>query len=737
MIMFCQDILFSKAIRGSYWVGRPFTMRGAGLLCLLCVCAASPAALGPGLGAGARLSARTATGRAPPLPEGRCVVYGMTMFEGAMWSPEPCTVCQCQGDMVKCKPSACDPGPAAGKVQVVKKTSEHQGVGGGARRSSSKTSTSRGGQEVKETSEHQGEGGGARRSSSKTSTSRGGQEVKETSEHQGEGGGARRSSSKTSTSRGGQEVRTKGQTRPAGGPEQRPAGGPLSPEQRPAGGPEQRPAGGPPSPEQRPAGGPLSPAAVPPAVKTPAAPRSRRPNNSSDEEDRDSSDEDEDAEDEDVVGPPPPPPAKAKVDPPTPAPSVLRAAPPRPPARGAGGRPVVAFPQKPPFMASLPWGCLLADTLVACGSTGLSRMPLISDRGVRTLYLADNKISRIPAKALAGLPNLEWLDLSKNKLDDASFAPLLFQNLTRLRRLILDGNNLTRVPDFLPPSLLELKINDNQLSGLTPRSFKGLSKLLTLELEDNHFHDGNVSPLTFRPLRKLAYLRLDDNRFRGVPSGLPVSLQELHLSDNKIEVVQAGILNKTVNLRALDLSHNRIREDRIAPHALLHLLKLESLDLSHNRLVHVPSFLPPGVRQLVLHHNLIQRIPAFVFGHLAPGLDSLHLSHNRLQDGGLAPASFRGLSSSLAELLLDHNLLHSVPRGLLQLRNLQHLRLNHNLISDVPLGALCDPGAREDSPLLSVHLENNLIQRHLVPPSSFSCIRSYYSVLLRPQRDEE
>ncbi|XP_059910549.1 extracellular matrix protein 2-like isoform X2 [Gadus macrocephalus] len=766
--MFCQDILFSKAIRGSYWVWRPFTMRGAGLLCLLCVCCASPAALsgaggaGPGLGAGARLRARTATGRTPPLPEGRCVVYGMTMFEGAMWSPEPCTVCQCQGDMVKCKPSACDPGPAVGKVQVVKKTSVHQGVGGGGRRSSSKTSTSRG-QEVKETSEHQGEGGGARRSSSKTSTSRGGQEVKETSEHQGEGGGARRSSSKTSTSRG-QEVRTKGQTRPAGGPEQRPAGGPPSPEQRPAGGPEQRPAGGPPSPEQRPAGGPPSPeqrpaggpeqrpaggpeqrpaggppspAAVPPAVKTPVAPRSRRPHNSSDEEDRDSSDEDEDAEDEDVVGPPHPPPAKAKVNPPTPSPSVLRTAPPRPPARGAGGRPVVAFPQKPPFMASLPWGCLLADTLVACGSTGLSRMPLISDRGVRTLYLADNKISRIPAKALAGLPNLEWLDLSKNKLDDASFAPLLFQNLTRLRRLILDGNNLTRVPASLPPSLLELKINDNQLSGLTPRSFKGLSKLLTLELEDNHFHDGNVSPLTFRPLRKLAYLRLDDNRFRGVPSGLPVSLQELHLSDNKIEVVQAGILNKTVNLRALDLSHNRIREDRIAPHALIHLLKLESLDLSHNWLVHVPSFLPPGVRQLVLHHNLIQRIPAFVFGHLAPGLDSLHLSHNRLQDGGLAPASFRGLSSSLAELLLDHNLLHSVPRGLLQLRNLQHLRLNHNLISDVPLGALCDPGAREDSPLLSVHLENNLIQRHLVPPSSFSCIRSYHSVLLRPQRDEE
>ena len=55
-------------------------------------------------------------------------------------------------------------------------------------------------------------------------------------------------------------------------------------------------------------------------------------------------------------------------------------------------------------------------------------------------------------------------------------------------------------------------------------------------------------------------------------SASPSVRQELHLSDNKIEVVQAGILNKTVNLRALDLSHNRIREDRIAPHAWIHLL---------------------------------------------------------------------------------------------------------------------------------------------------------------------
>ncbi|XP_055024396.2 extracellular matrix protein 2 [Misgurnus anguillicaudatus] len=404
----------------------------------------------------------------------------------------------------------------------------------------------------------------------------------------------------------------------------------------------------------------------------------------------------------------------------------------QPVGRGIG-RPVS---RTPVHMDSLPAGCLLSESLIACGNTGITQMPIIRDPGVKGLFLADNKISKIPTHALAGLPNLEWLDLSKNKLDDLSLGLNVFRNLTKLRRLNLDGNNFTKVP-ALPTSLVELKMNDNKLSGLTPHSFKGLSQLLTLELEDNYFHDGNVSPLTFRPLRKLIYLRLDDNKFRAIPSGLPVSVQELHLSDNKIEVVHSGLLNKTTNLRVLDLSHNKIREDRIDPKAWIHLLKLEYLDLSHNKLVHVPSFLPAGLRQLSLHHNQIERIPGYVFGHLRLGLDSLHLSYNRLREDGINEVSFLGLYNSLSELLLDHNQLRSIPRGILQLKALQHLRLNHNYISYITMNSLCDTSARDDSPLLSVHLEHNLIERRLIPPMAFSCIKTYNSVILRPQRYEE
>ncbi|KAM9430835.1 extracellular matrix protein 2-like isoform 1-T2 [Salvelinus alpinus] len=410
----------------------------------------------------------------------------------------------------------------------------------------------------------------------------------------------------------------------------------------------------------------------------------------------------------------------------------------KPVVRAPGpGHPVVTFPRKHSIMESLPAGCLLLESLITCGSTGMAHIPILSDQGVKTLYLADNKISKIPHQALAGLPNLEWLDLSKNKLDDSSISPDLFRILTKLRRLNLDGNNLTKVPSFLPPSLVELKINDNKILGLTPSSFKGLSKLLTLELEDNHFHDGNVSPLTFRPLKKLIYLRLEDNKFRAIPSGLPTTLQTLHLSDNRIEEVHERILNKTVNLRFLDLSYNKIREDRIAPRAWIHLLKLESLDLSHNKLVHVPSFLPVGLQQLHLHHNQIERIPGYVFGHMKPGLNLLHLSHNRLSNDGIDNVSFLGLYNTLTELLLDHNQLRSIPRGLLKLKSLQLLRLNHNVIRYVPLNSLCDTRLSDDSPLISVHLEYNLIDRRLIPPTALSCIKTYHSIILRPQSHEE
>ncbi|KAM5145921.1 extracellular matrix protein 2-like [Mantella aurantiaca] len=393
------------------------------------------------------------------------------------------------------------------------------------------------------------------------------------------------------------------------------------------------------------------------------------------------------------------------------------------------------IPTTPHHIPSLPSGCLLSEFTIACGNTKMTYLPLMTDLGLKTLYLAENEISKLPARAFAGLPNLEWLDLSKNKLDDSGLAFDVFKNLTKLKRLNLDGNRLSALP-LLPSSLQELKVNDNNLRELNRHSFRGLSNLLNLEMEGNGFHDGNVSPLSFKPLKNLIYLRLNRNQFRAVPSGLPSTVQELHLDNNRIEAVHEGILNKTLNLSIIALSNNRLMEDGIAPRAWIHLMNVESLDLSHNRMVHVPSFLPRGLKQLILHHNHIERIPGYVFAHMKPGLEFLHLSHNHLRDDGIHAVSFFGLYKSLTELLLDNNYMQSIPRGIINLKSLQVLRLSFNKIRYVPLNSICDTRISEDSNLVSVHLENNYINRRHIPPTAFSCIKTYYSIVLRPQIDE-
>ncbi|XP_072884203.1 uncharacterized protein [Hemitrygon akajei] len=219
---------------------------------------------------------------------------------------------------------------------------------------------------------------------------------------------------------------------------------------------------------------------------------------------------------------------------------------------------------------SLPSGCILAERAIACPGNKLSVIPKLADPALHTLYLADNNITTVSSADFAHLPNIQWLDLSRNNVGDEGMDSEAFRNLTRLRRLNLDGNRLGKIP-WLPPSLEELKLNDNRLTAIDRNSFRGLSRLLTLDLEDNGLDDGNLNPTSFRPLRKLVYLRLGRNRFRALPSGLPASLRELYLENNLIEEIPGGLLNKTTNLTILILRNNSLQENRISPQAWFHL----------------------------------------------------------------------------------------------------------------------------------------------------------------------
>ncbi|XP_047202521.1 extracellular matrix protein 2 isoform X3 [Girardinichthys multiradiatus] len=383
---------------------------------------------------------------------------------------------------------------------------------------------------------------------------------------------------------------------------------------------------------------------------------------------------------------------------------------------------------------SLPAGCDISDVTVTCENAKLIHFPPLSVPELKSLSLEGNNISSIPAGAFNGIPNLEWINLKKNKLTSAGIDPKAFTALKTLRRLYLDENLLDAVPSDLPSTLQELKINENKLRGIDENSFQDLSNLVILELEGNLLSEGNVDPRAFAPLIQLSYFRLGRNHFRTVPQGLPKSLLELYLENNLIEEISETVFNRTTNLNLVSLRHNKLDETKIAPMAWFNHRNLESIDLSHNELYLVPSYLPKSLIHLVLVGNNIERIPGYIFAHMDPGLEYLYLSFNKLDGEGIEPESFFGAYHSMTEMCLDHNQLVHVPLGVSEMTSLHLLRLDNNRIRSIPEESICDPDHHEETTLVAIRMENNYIDPKKVSPSAFSCLRSASGVVLKPQK---
>ncbi|XP_053233602.1 extracellular matrix protein 2 isoform X1 [Podarcis raffonei] len=413
------------------------------------------------------------------------------------------------------------------------------------------------------------------------------------------------------------------------------------------------------------------------------------------------------------------------------------------------------IPEPSTEVPTLPTGCSILDNTISCVNAKLKQIPPIMDAELTSIELVGNTITSIPDEAFNGIPNLERIDLRRNNITSSGIGPRAFKILKNLQRLYLDGNALVHIPIGLPSTLEELKINENQLHAVDEYSFEGLEKLVTLELEGNKLNEANVSPLAFQPLKSLSYLRLGRNKFRTIPQRLPNSIEELYLDNNQIEEITEVCFNHTRNINTIVLRHNKLEESRIAPLAWINHENLESIDLSYNNIYHVPSYLPKSLVHLVLIGNQIDRIPGFVFGHMRPGLEYLYLSFNKLDDEGIDPVSFYGAYHSLREVFLDHNQLKSVPLGIAEMRSLNFLRLNNNKIRTVPTERICrsrsdneeeeeeeeDDDSEEnhdyeDSQLEHLHLEYNYINTRELSPYAFSCVRSYSSVILKPQKSK-
>ncbi|KAK6636750.1 hypothetical protein RUM43_010413 [Polyplax serrata] len=306
-------------------------------------------------------------------------------------------------------------------------------------------------------------------------------------------------------------------------------------------------------------------------------------------------------------------------------------------------------------------------------------------RRLRELYIHNNEITMVTEKALAGLKNLEILDLSNNKI--VALPPELFQDAAEgIKEIYLQNNSISILASGLFSNLkhlIALDLSKNHLTSvwITPLTFSGLIRLVLLNLGYNNI--SKLDPYLFNDLYTLQILNLEHNLIETLPQGTFAPMKNLHtliLSYNKIRTLDAYSLNDLYVLSLLSLDNNQI--EVIHEESFRNLSSLQDLNLNGNALTDVPKALRNMrlLRTVDLGENSITNITASGFSGMN-NLYGLRLIGNQLTE--ITRKSFSNLPE-LQILNLARNKIKKVEKGAFNGNlHLQAIRLDANLLTDI------------------------------------------------------
>ena len=179
--------------------------------------------------------------------------------------------------------------------------------------------------------------------------------------------------------------------------------------------------------------------------------------------------------------------------------------------------------------------------------------------------MRDNRLSQLDPHEFKHLPNLKVLYLEGNRLTrvpDYAFAGCHLESLS------LSRNNIRKLAacSFCNSSVKRLDISRNEIEEIDAGTFKPLEySLASLQSEENQ-RLANPSRSVFNMLRPLSSLRtlslasmlLDDSLPDTTFASQSKSLRVLDLSGNKIVNLSAKWFELTDMLEELDISHNMV-----------------------------------------------------------------------------------------------------------------------------------------------------------------------------------
>ncbi|KAE8611713.1 hypothetical protein XENTR_v10012570 [Xenopus tropicalis] len=213
----------------------------------------------------------------------------------------------------------------------------------------------------------------------------------------------------------------------------------------------------------------------------------------------------------------------------------------------------------------------------------------------------------------------------------------------------------------------------------------------------------------FCPPAPLLVMYCDNRKLKNIPQ-IPSRIQHLYLQFNDIEAVMMKSFINATSLKEINLSHNKIKSNKIEVGAFAKLRNLEQIFIDHNDLVEIPPDLPSSglvkLTMLDLCNNHIDSVKSKTLNKLAR-LMQLNMCNNKLHS---MPAS---LPTSLMYLSIENNSISNIPDDYFtKLPNLLAIRMSHNNLEEIPTKIFNLPN------LVELNLGHNKLQQAFFIPRS-------------------
>lgn len=347
---------------------------------------------------------------------------------------------------------------------------------------------------------------------------------------------------------------------------------------------------------------------------------------------------------------------------------------------------------------------------------------LIKSKTIQAISLENNEISVVPKDIFYKIPNLQCLDLARNKIlaDDLEmkhdrlktlildyqktltnndiFLPIKikgrFPNLEtlswknlkndiltveasfpRINNIYLSDSNLKYIYDNITsifPYLKNIHLENNSINRLAGYDFKNVEELY---LDNNPLYYLSFNPKFTKNLKILSLSNITYN----IPTLNIPSLITLDLSENRLHFPSDNIFEYTLFLENLILSKNEFTK---FPN-LTSLNNLKKLSLAYNIITNVKDIsVAKSLKMLSLRGNMIYNIDKKAFFKFTE-LEFLDLSENKLQS---LPFGWNKNLSMLKYLNLESNYFQNIEGMMLNsLFTLQKLYIKNNDIMSLDL----------------------------------------------------